>query len=113
MKTLRGTAADAAYRLLPPVAQRTVTLMAELMEVPVRRAVRALVHDYEGNVEEFRSAVIYGVVKEARAKKARANISDAEVAEQVVGEILISEDRRFPEYLEVVHLALTGKERVL
>ena len=117
---LRGAAADAAFRLLPPKTQRTVRMAAELLKVPLRQCVRALVHDYKGDVAAFRTDVIYDLVKAARKNppkhwpnKLSVEMSYAEIAERVVGDGLISESRDFPRYLQDVHFVITGEEKVL
>lgn len=115
---LRGAAADAAFRLLPPRAQRTVHLVCEICDLPMRRAVRALVHDYNGDVDEFRAAAIYNIVKESRKNppngwpsKLASDGTNTEIAERAVADRLISGDRQFPAYLADVHFALTGQEK--
>lgn len=115
---LRGHAADAALRLLPSTTQRQVRLIARMLDIPLHRAVRLLVHVHHGDIDALRAASIDRLVAHARTGQLRRGPGlrtwqqmvdgkdDAAAAETVVEGLLIAHDTPFATYREDVGLML-------
>jgi len=119
---LKGAAADAALRLLAPATQRQVRLIARVLDIPVRRAVRLLVHVHHGDIDAFRAASIDRLVTHARTGQLRRGPGlrtwqqmvdgkgDYEAAVTVVEGLLIAQDTPFTTYRDDVGLMLGRTE---
>lgn len=119
---LKGEAAQAALRLMPPSTRRQMHVIATMLDIPVDRAVRQLVHVHKGDIDAYRRDSLDRVVFDARTGKLSRGPGvrtwqqmvdgkdDTEAARVMVEGILISKDTPFLEYCEQVDLMLHGKE---
>lgn len=121
MTLLKGRAADMALRLLPAEHQRQVRLLSTVLDIPLHRAVRLLVHVHKGDIDAFRAASIERVVSSARNGELHrgpgmrtwqdmvADKDDTAAAETVIEGLLIAQDTPFTTYRSDVQ-CLLGRE---